>query len=232
MYTKSARYYDKLYAFKDYGKASYKLHKIIQARHPSAITLLDVACGTAKHIERLREHYDVEGLDLNPEFLEIARARVPDVPLHVGDMTNFALGRRFDVVSCLFSSIAYVKTVENLQRTLQCFVQHLNPGGLAIVESWFTPETYLTGTITANFVNDPDLKISWMYNSHRLDRVANHDIHYMVGTLAGIEQFSETHELGLFTREEYERAFTDVGLTVEYDPVGLFNRSLYIGLKH
>jgi SAM-dependent methyltransferase len=229
MFTKSARYYDRLYAFKDYDKASHELHGIIQARHPSAVTLLDVSCGTGKHIERLRDHYHAEGLDLNPELLEIARARLPGVPLHVGDMTHFALGRRFDVITSLFSSIAYARTVENLWRTFQCFARHLNPGGLVILEPWFTPETYWTGTITANFVNDPDLKIMWMYTSNRRDRIAILDIHYMVGTPAGIEQFVEIHELGLFTRDEYEGAFADVGLTVEHDPVGLFRRGLYIG---
>jgi SAM-dependent methyltransferase len=230
MFTKSARYYDKLYAFKNYDEASRKLYEIIKARHSSAVTLLDVACGTGKHIERLREHYQVEGLDLNPELLKIASARLPGVPLHVGDMTEFALGRRFDVITLLFSSIAYVRTAENLRRTFQCFARHLNPSGLVILEPWFTPETYWTGTITANFVNDPDLKIVWMYTSNRRDRIAILDIHYMVGTPAGIEQFTEVHELGLFTHDEYEGAFTDVGLTVEHDPAGLFNRGLYIGL--
>jgi len=229
MFTKSARFYDSLYAFKDYAEASRKLHKIIDARHPSAATLLDVGCGTGKHIEQLRDHYQAEGLDVNPELLEIARARLPEIPLHVGDMTNFALGRRFDVVACLFSSIAYVRTFGNLRRTLQCFVRHLKPGGLVIVEPWFTPETYRTGTITANLVNEPDLKIAWMYASDRHDRMSVIDIHYMVGTPEGIEQFVERHEFGLFTRNEYERAFTDVELEVEYDPVGLFNRGLYIG---
>jgi len=229
MYSKSARYYDNLYAFKDYDEEYYGISAIVRGRHPSASTLLDVACGTGRHMERLSKHYQVEGLDLNPQLLEIARTRLPDVPLHVGDMTNFELGRCFDVITLLFSSIAYVKTVENLARTLQCLARHLNPGGLVILEPWFTPENFWTGTITANFVNDPDLKIVWMYTSERRGRLSVLDIHYMVGTPAGIEQFTELHELGLFTRDEYERAFTDVGLTVEHDIPGPFNRGLFIG---
>ena len=229
MFTKSARYYDRLYSFKNYEEASHKLQAIIKARHPSATTLLDVACGTGKHLEWLCEHYQAEGLDLNPELIEIARARLPDVPLHVGDMTDFTLGRRFDVITLLFSSIAYARTRENLSRTFQCFARHLNPGGLVVLEPWFTPETYRTGTITANFVNDPEVKIVWMYTSNRHDRIAVLDIHYMVGTPAGVDQFTEVHELGLFTVDEYKRSFTEVGLTVDHDPVGLFNRGLYIG---
>jgi hypothetical protein len=44
-----------------------------------------------------------------------------------------------------------------------------------------------------------------------------------------IENFSELHELGLFTDEQYRKTFSDEGFTVEYDPVGLFNRGLYLG---
>src|SRR5918998_228728 len=118
MYTQSARFYDALYRFKDYAAASGQLVSLLQQRNPNAETLLDVACGTGKHLENLRDQYQVEGLDLNPEMLEIARRRCPDVSFHQGDMANFNLGRTFDVVTCLFSAIGYVKTLDNLQRAV------------------------------------------------------------------------------------------------------------------
>ena len=73
-----------------------------------------MACGTGKHLEQLRAWYEVSGLDLDPQLLAIARERLGAVELHEGDMTAFSLGRRFDVVTCLFSSIGYVGTVERL----------------------------------------------------------------------------------------------------------------------
>ena len=109
--------------------------------------------------------------------------------------------------------------------------RHLEPGGLAFVEPWFTPQTYVSGTITANFVNDPDLKIAWMYVSERREALSVLDIHYLVGTPTGIEQFHEVHELGLFTHEQYLGAFEHAGMRVEYDAAGFFGRGLYIGTK-
>src|SRR3712207_7289123 len=47
--------------------------------------------------------------------------RYPDVRFHQGDMTDFDLGRRFDVVVCLFSAIGYVLTEERLRQTLANF---------------------------------------------------------------------------------------------------------------
>lgn len=230
MFTKSARFYDRLYAFKDYRAAAGLLHARVQSESPTARTLLDVGCGTGRHLELLAEHYTVAGLDLNPQLLAVARERLPHVPLHEADMTTFELGQRFDVVSCLFSSIAYVRTVENMRRAIHRMAAHLNPGGLLLVEPWFSRETYWTGTITANHVDDPDLKISWMYVSERRDGMSVLDIHYMVGTTDGIDSFTERHEMGLFSADDYAAAMIDAGLQHSYDPDGFFGRGLHVGV--
>jgi Methylase involved in ubiquinone/menaquinone biosynthesis len=231
MFTKSARFYDALYHFKDYAKAARQLHQLIQRDKPGARTLLDVACATGKHLEYLREYYDVEGLDLNPELLEIARKRCPEIPFHSGNMLDFKLGYEFDVVTCLFSSIAYVKTVENLNKAVANMASHLEPGGMLIIEPFLWPENYWTGTITANFVDQPQLKIAWMYTSEPpKDRIAAVDIHYLVGTPEGVDQFNELHEFGLFTHHEYLSAFRKAGMDVHHDPESLFKRGVYWGV--
>jgi len=231
MFTKSAPYYDALYSMKDYEAACAGLHELVRRLHPRAATLLDIGCGTGKHLEHLQRHYRVEGLDVNPELLEIARRRCPSARFHLADMIDFALATRFDVVTCLFSSIAYVRTVENLRRTVSNMAHHLRPGGLLVIEPWFTPETYWTGTITANFVDEPDRKIAWMYTSERAGFLSILNIHYLVGTPRGVEYFTELHEFGLFTHAEYIASVRDLGLKVEHDLLGLFGRGLYLGLS-
>jgi ubiquinone/menaquinone biosynthesis C-methylase UbiE len=183
------------------------------------------------HLEHFRETLQVEGLDLSAEMLEIARARCPGVPFYQADMVHFDLGRSFDVITCLFSSIAYVRTVENMYAAVTSMAHHLNPQGILFIEPWFSPENYWVGRLTANFVDQPDLKIAWMYVSEIEGRVSISDMHFMVGTPRGITDFTERHELGLFTNEEYLDAIRRVDLEVEYDPVGLFKRGLYIGKK-
>ena len=39
-------------------------------------TLVDAACGTGLHLKHLAGHFRVEGLDIRPELLEIARERL------------------------------------------------------------------------------------------------------------------------------------------------------------
>jgi SAM-dependent methyltransferase len=122
---------------------------VIRSRVPDARTLLDVACGTGRHLELLSDGYRVEGLDLDAQLLAVARERLPSVPLHSGDMRDFELGRRFDVVTCLFSSIGYVRDDDELDRAIAAMARHLSPGGLMVVEPWFTPEMWNVGQLHA-----------------------------------------------------------------------------------
>ncbi|OGO16314.1 MAG: hypothetical protein A2Z14_12290 [Chloroflexi bacterium RBG_16_48_8] len=230
MFSKTAQYYDWIYSQKDYRAEVNKLLAIIRKNHLSVSErLLDVACGTGQHIQYLKEHFDVEGLDINPELLELAHQRNPEVTFHEGDMIDFDLGCKFDVITCLFSSIGYVKTQENLKKAIESMAHHLNPGGLLIIEPWFTPQDWHPGTLHAQVVDEPELKMIRMNLSHSEGRISYFDFHYLIGTLDGIEHFVERHELGLFEKEEMEAAFIAADLQVTFDEGGLIGRGLYIG---
>ncbi len=232
MFIKSAKFYDALYHFKDYGKASEKLYKTIQEYCPDAKSILDTACGTGKHIEKLNKYFEAEGIDISDELLKIASQRCPGNKFYKRDMTDFELGRKYDVVTCLFSSIAYVKSAENLNRSIKCMANHLNTAGLLIIEPWYSKETFWTQTITSNHYDGDDLKISWMYNSIREDNISVLDINYLVGTPDEVTYFRERHELGLFDDKQYRNAIENCGLKVHYDKDGLFGRGMYIGIKN
>jgi SAM-dependent methyltransferase len=230
MFARSAGIYDAVYSWKDYAGEAERIHELVQARKPGATSLLDVACGTGAHLAELRGRYRCEGLDLDPELLAIARERLPDVPLREGDMRDFDLGRRFDVVTCLFSSIGYMRTVEELESAVAAMARHLEPGGVLLVEPWLTPEAVRVPHVAAVFVDEPELKIARLNNIEVEGRRSSFDFQYLVGTPEGVEHFTERHDLTLFTREEQLAAFRAAGLAVEHDEEGLMGRGLYIGV--
>jgi SAM-dependent methyltransferase len=229
VFSRSARLYDAIYgSIRDYPREAAELDRLIQERRPGARTLLDVACGTGAHLEHLAGRYDVAGLDLDAEMLAVARERLPQASFHQGDMADFDLGRSFDAVVCMFSSIGYVRTEERLRSALAAMARHLQPGGVLVVEPWLSPDVWQDRHVGGVFVDEPDLKIARMNAARRDGDVSVVDFHYLVATPAGVEHFTELHELGLFTVEQHLAAFRAAGLEAEHDPEGPMGRGLYV----
>jgi SAM-dependent methyltransferase len=231
MYEKSAKFYDAIYSFKNYEKEVDQLREVVDARIPQARTLLDVACGTGKHLDYFQSFFECEGLEYESEFVDIARGRLPGVAIHQGDFRDFGLGKRFDVVTCLFSAIGYAHTPEGLHSAVDRMAQHLSPDGALIIEPWFFPGQFLPGHVGMTISDSPVLKICRM-NTGRIEGILTvMDMHHLVGTPDEVVHFVETHTLALFTREQYEEAFRAAGLNVEFIEPGLIGRGLFVGTR-
>jgi SAM-dependent methyltransferase len=236
MYGRSARFYDRIYGgsgeqvLRDARLEAARVVEEVEKGNPAARTLLDVACATGRYLPFLAPNFSIRGIDLNADLIAIARERNPDATFDVADMTDFDLAQRFDVITCLFSSIAYVVTAERLEAAVRRMAAHLEPGGIVIIEPWFTPDTFWDGHVALNQIDEPDFKVAWMYRQERVDRISALPIHYLLGTAdGGVEHFTERHELGLFSHQQYTTAMESVGLRVSFDPEA-FGRGLYVGI--
>jgi SAM-dependent methyltransferase len=231
VYSASAELYDLIHAqFKDYPAEVDMLATLIRAEHPGAATILDVACGTGEHARLLRDRhgFSADGLDLDPNFVKIAGAKLGEGSVFQADMTEFSLGKRYDVVLCLFSSIGYVLTLERVIQTLQRFRAHLADGGLILVEPWFAPGGLENGFVSIRTAETPEVSVCRMGHTEIDGGVSRLNIEYLVGTASGIEHLREVHELGLFTTEEMAECFRAAGLDASYDPEGPYGRGLFI----
>jgi ubiquinone/menaquinone biosynthesis C-methylase UbiE len=228
-FLESAELYDAIYHFKNYQHESERLRALIERFVPGARTLLDVACGTGEHAKFLKDHYAVDGIDLNSCYLEAARAKNPSGKFVRADMIDFDLGRSYDVVTCLFSAIGYLKYLEPLQQAIGCMARHVRPGGALLIEPWVTPERWQSGTLSVNTGQTPDGLVSRMALSRREGNRSVISLHYLYGTRQGVRYYGDQLELGLFTTEEMMQAFELAGMRVFYDLEGLIGRGLYIG---
>jgi ubiquinone/menaquinone biosynthesis C-methylase UbiE len=234
MFSKSAQYYDEIYGSmgKDYVAEVNKLKKIIQkSKRSSGKTLLDVACGTGAHAGLMSKYYKVEGLDLDVQMLKVARKKHPKIRFLQGNMIDFKLEQHFDIITCLFSSIGYVKTKLNLRKAIKNMSDHLRPGGVSLVEPWFTPEQWNPGNLFTIQVEKLGFKIVRMSLSRQKGKISFVDLHYMVGTSRGIDHLTEIHTLGLFTHADYVDAFNKAELRVVHNKKGPGYRGIYIGKK-
>ncbi len=229
-----AEYYDLIYAWKDYRHEAGKIHGIIQARRKSeGNDLLDAACGTGSHIQHLRQNYMVTGMDLNREMLEIAKKKNPEIEFFQADMESFNLGKKFDVITCLFSSISYVKTYANLEKAIACFSRHLKAGGIMVIEPFFSPETFRDVGLQADFVNRENIKIARFHHGKKEGNMMVVDFHFLIGKKDGVRYMVDRHEMGLFGKERFLKIMEENGLKAEFTEDGLMHgRGLYIGTKY
>jgi SAM-dependent methyltransferase len=233
VFERSARVYDLLYSFKDYEAEALDLTTLVRERNPGAASLLDVACGTGKHLELLRATFpDVAGVDLDDGLLAVAHERLPDVPLTRGDMRAFDLGRTFDAVTCLFSSVGYLRDDEELAAAIGRMAAHLSPGGVLVVDGWIRPDAWWPGTNVQGLAETGDgVAAARVARTWRDGDRTILDMRYLIATAEdGFEQQQEVHELTLFSDEAYRAAFDAASLTPDVIASPMPDRDRYIAV--
>jgi len=135
-YEQLAKYYDMVRRPEDYkGQAMILKRLISKYKGSRGNALLDVGCGTGGHLEHLAGDFDCTGLDLHEGMLRIAREKVSEARFFRANMIDFRLGKKFDAILCMYSTICLVRTYQNLERTISNFSSHLKKGGIVILES-------------------------------------------------------------------------------------------------
>lgn len=234
MYNELAKYYDLIYSWKDYKKEANQINKLINKYKKSGENeLLDVGCGTGKHLHYFKDKFSCTGIDLNEEIIDIAKTNVSDVIFVQGDMIDFDLKKTFDVIFCLFSSIGYVKTYDNLEKTIVNFSKHLKSGGVVIIEPWFTKSSYWVGIPGMTTYDGEDIKIARVNTTSLENNLSIMEMHYLIAEKdKEVKYFVDSHELGLFEIDKFLEIMSKSGFKAEFLKDGLMEgRGLYIGIK-
>jgi len=191
-----------------------------------------VACGTGAHLAELRRRYDVEGADLSPAMLAVARGRLPGIPLHQADMRTLEVGRRFDAVICLFSSIGYVTGPSELRSTVARLAAHVAPGGVLILDGWVRPDEWRESfRPEPDMAHDEGMLVVRLAHARREGNVTAMDMHHLVQTAEGIEYFVERHRLTLTPTADYVSAVESAGLAARVIPDYMPGRDRIVGVR-
>jgi|APLak6261681729_1056142.scaffolds.fasta_scaffold01660_2 SAM-dependent methyltransferase len=143
-----ARYYDLLYADKDYaGEAAYVLDLAREYLQPPAATkplqILELGCGTGAHAEHfIATGCTVHGVDRSREMVARASDRLRGnaaASFGNGDATTIDLGRQFDLVVALFHVLSYQTEDAAVAAFFHTAAVHLRPGGVAVFDFWHGP---------------------------------------------------------------------------------------------
>jgi ubiquinone/menaquinone biosynthesis C-methylase UbiE len=205
---------------KDFAGQAGLIADLVRRARPHGRTLLDVACGTGEHARYLSEvhGFEVDGIDLSPEMLAKARAKCPRGRFEVADLTRFHLGRRYDGLFCMSASIAYTVTIPRLREAMACMRDHLEPGGVALVQPYLTPDAVPPLGTREYTVEYGDVRIKRIRRSEIDGRRHLTHFHYIIEGPGGTREVDEVDDFGLFTIDEMLASFSAVGLAATYDP--------------
>jgi ubiquinone/menaquinone biosynthesis C-methylase UbiE len=234
LHNKLAKYYDRVYSFRDYLDEAVRVQNlIIKYLESGGNSLLDVACGTGLHLKYLKDDFSCTGVDISRSMLRIARKNAKGVTFKEADMKTLRLGKQFDVIVCLLSSIGYVKTTARLEKTIRNFSKHLKKGGLALIEPSYAKSAYVSGKPRITTYDGKDAKIARINYTNFRQATAVLNMHILIAERGkDAKYFVDRHELGLFGIKSTLRIMKAAGLKSKYLKNGLMpGRELFVGIK-
>jgi SAM-dependent methyltransferase len=181
--------------------------------------VLDLACGTGRHSRELRRRgFEVVGVDISAELLEIAEREAAEEDLDIdfveADLRQLELEDEFDLVLSLNDgAVGYFETDEENYRTFQVVSQTLRSGGghLMQLPNVLYAEKHLP-------------KKSWIAGEATLELSDHHwnaNTRYLEGSTVPLPMGSVLEKIEpipfrqrLYSLEELEEIYQSVGMTL------------------
>jgi 2-polyprenyl-3-methyl-5-hydroxy-6-metoxy-1,4-benzoquinol methylase len=245
--------YDAVYFEKDYALEFANIIKIIGTTSASNMSILDLGCGTGKHSVKFAEDgFQVHGIDLSQDMIDIANTRrsllSPEIQQRLtfskGDIRNFTLNKKFDVVISLFHVINYLTSDNELSHFFQNASLHCKSEGKLIHDTWnahaISDESFLPKQKRFTF-NDEEIVRYSTYEHDSTRNIVRIFFDFASEKLSPLttNSWGEEHLVRYFFREDLERLsngfFHLVDIVDEYtlEPISKVNWSaLYIYNHH
>jgi SAM-dependent methyltransferase len=219
-YDALAVWYDAIYDArgKDYGQEASALLAVAEELGVDVRSVLDVACGTGRHLDALRSQVgEVAGVDASAAMLRLAARRLgPEVPLAPASFTAMDLGREFDLVTCLFSSIGHVHDGAELDAAVAAMGRHVAPGGALFIEPWLTPDRVSEGHVDLVTARTDVGVVARAASSSRDGDIVVLHFAWAIATPGGVQTAEETLRMPSFTADRYLAAVSAAGLEGEW----------------
>lgn len=100
--------------------------------------ILDLCCGYGRHASLIAQStdYDVTGMDLSDDYLDIAKNQlsVPNLKFIKGDMRDIPFSNHFDAVINMFTSFGFFESDEENEKVIKQVNKSLKKQGLFLLD--------------------------------------------------------------------------------------------------
>jgi len=210
-----AQYYDLLYEDKDYHQEAIYIDKLIKNfsnYEKININILDLACGTGKHLFELYDMgYKVEGSDISLEMVEVVRNKCKlnniEIPLYNESFqTAERIDKKYDVITALFSSINYIQNYNDFSITVKNIKKLLKKNGFFIFDFWngnSVLKNYSPVRVKRAIKDDIEVIRVTDTTLNKITQIASLKFNFIIiKKNIIIHEFNETHQLRYFFPQE------------------------------
>lgn len=200
-----APYYDAIMEEVDYDRWDMTTTALAELL-PERFVHLDVACGTAKLVKRLRQTgWNSMGVDFSYPMLRAGRRGDGSAPLAVADLRDLPLRGGVDYVTCLFDSINFLLNLDDVRAALCQTGLGLKADGLLYFD--IITERMVTEHFADQRWTEENGRFSTTWDSRycRATATAETEIRVNTGAVCVLRE-------RVYPREAIEQAVEDAGL--------------------
>lgn len=215
IFNEYAEYYDAIYADKDYITESKFVANALSSyvmKQPKEISILDIACGTAKHAIQLQEMgYKVDGADGSLQMINQAKNNLKKAKKNI-TLFNCAfqnlncIHKKYDAIVALFASINYIREYNDFSKTMQNIKLLLNPKGCFLFDFWngnAVLRNYSKNRKKVFEIDGLTISRSSQTTLDELTQIATINFRFEIDKVGqGKHQFEETHHIRYFFPQE------------------------------
>ncbi|MDH7571634.1 MAG: class I SAM-dependent methyltransferase [Armatimonadota bacterium] len=215
-FTEVAAAYDSLMSNVPYHRWVDYVEKLLKRVRASPRRVIDIACGTGNVTFALAERgYRVAGVDLSEPMLAVAREKARQrglsIPFFHADMRCLTLPDRYDLAVCLYDSINYLLTLDDVRQAFRSAHAVLVPGGHYIFDV-NTIYAFRENLFTQRHL-DPNAEVSydWRSTYNEETRICEVVMDFWVKQQGGVRRFTEVHREAGYLLQELLDLLTEVG---------------------
>lgn len=215
------KYYDIIYADKDYEKECDFLEQIFKRYSKSMPkTILDAGCGTGGHAVPLAKRgYEVTGIDASKVMINMAKAKAQEIGVninfHLMDLRGLKLKRKFDACVCMFAVMNYLTGNQDIQKTLFNVRMHLKKDSLFVFDFWYGPAVLTILPSARMKIAEKDGLRVIRYAEPYLDTLHQKcEVNYHMIVSKGdqiLDELNEKHQIRLLFPEEIKHYLNEEG---------------------
>ena len=215
-YSAFAAIYDRLILEDiDYTKIAEYIEATLKRHGLKAELVCDLACGTGTLTDILSKRgYDMIGIDLSTEMLNVAREKNPDILFLNQDICEFELYGTVDALLCMTDSLNYIPDEDDLFAIFKAAKTcYLNPGAPLIFDlnSPYKLKTVL-GNNTYTYDSD-DVYYVWENEYDPDEKCTDFYLTFFVKDGDKYVRFSEQHTEYVYTEAKITSLLKKAGFT-------------------